>query len=353
MDRVVRISPPQAISNNRSVIMGIAILWVMLLHLEIRTNITFVDWVLSIGYVGVDIFFFLSGLGLFFSLSRKENSIKDYYIKRFFRIFPEYWSVLFILFFIEGNYRASDFFHLAIKATTIGYWIHNAPFFLWYISAIVACYIMMPLYMKLWKRYGVVIPCIAILVGMMLILGYALISVVAFNNVNVGGPLILSISRIPIFIIGTLFGSWLRNGKCIKVSNITIYLLGTLFVLSLISLYYFPIYLPAYLWTCSLYFIPFIVICPVLCVLLSRLLDKIHYSATFFSRVGSISLELYLIHEYIFDHDSFFFISTENIYLSTVIKISISFFFAYLLFIFNKYVLQNLCKMILGAIIRI
>lgn len=60
----------KTLSKYRGVLMGFAILWVMYFHIPIK-SVTEVGWFIHrIGFYGVDIFLFLSGLGVYFSLTK-------------------------------------------------------------------------------------------------------------------------------------------------------------------------------------------------------------------------------------------------------------------------------------------
>ena len=68
------------LSKHRNALMGIAILWVMLYHLYDYTDAlpSLVRGIIGIGYGGVDMFLFLSGFGLYYSLSKKNSSLSAY-----------------------------------------------------------------------------------------------------------------------------------------------------------------------------------------------------------------------------------------------------------------------------------
>ena len=76
----------ELILSNRSFLMGVAMIMVIVYHLFC--------WVynpigiFNIGYIGVDVFLFLSGLGL--SYSYEKNSIVHFYKNRIKRIYPIY-----------------------------------------------------------------------------------------------------------------------------------------------------------------------------------------------------------------------------------------------------------------------
>lgn len=79
------------ISKYRYVLMGIAALWILFYH-EWQLITPDIDsirriecYIKGIGYVGVDIFLFLSGIGLPNSY-KKSKSIGDFYLKRMKRI---------------------------------------------------------------------------------------------------------------------------------------------------------------------------------------------------------------------------------------------------------------------------
>lgn len=78
------------LSKYRTAIMGFAALWILFSHVWLRVfySIPFLshieEFIKKIGFCGVDIFLFLSGLGLTFSI--KKHSTKDFYYNRIKRI---------------------------------------------------------------------------------------------------------------------------------------------------------------------------------------------------------------------------------------------------------------------------
>ena len=108
------------LSSYRGALMGVAIIWVMLYHLG-DIDVSVIRVIFGVGYGGVDIFLFLSGFGLYFSLSKKENSLTRYYKKRFCRVLPEFWLYLLVLFFLGMDFSFRSVCTLLYDATTIGY----------------------------------------------------------------------------------------------------------------------------------------------------------------------------------------------------------------------------------------
>ena len=74
------------IVSYRAELMGFAILWIFMLHSGAIGNPIY-DTIRKFGWAGVDIFFFLSALGLCYSLN-KNNNLKDFYLRRLNRIMP-------------------------------------------------------------------------------------------------------------------------------------------------------------------------------------------------------------------------------------------------------------------------
>ena len=69
------------LSDYRAQIMGFAILWIIVFHgydVGLRTNIRIVDYMASRGSIGVELFLIVSGIGMYYSLS------KGYHLKTFY-----------------------------------------------------------------------------------------------------------------------------------------------------------------------------------------------------------------------------------------------------------------------------
>lgn len=87
--------------SNRSYIMGVAILWVVLFHSGMFPEFYGIKdvYILKLffanGYLGVDIFIFLSVFGLCHSF--KGHSLLTFYKRRFMRLFPMYWVYLAVM----------------------------------------------------------------------------------------------------------------------------------------------------------------------------------------------------------------------------------------------------------------
>lgn len=153
------------LSTYRGALMGFAILIIVFYHFCNRGGITTIDKVLrglfSQGYVGVDIFMVVSGLGLTYSLLKNE-SLREYYIKRWIRIFPFFTFITLIECWII---RGESIGLALLRSTTLGYWF-GFPYIDWYIPALVGLYVIFPAIFHLvvkprryWLALGVGIVC--------------------------------------------------------------------------------------------------------------------------------------------------------------------------------------------------
>lgn len=322
--------------------MGFAILWIMFFHYPANTGISVLDVIQYYGYGGVDIFLFFSGFGLYFSLSKGSVDLRQFYKKRFMRILPVFWLYLLVTFVIAMDFSPKSFWELICCCTTLGYWIPVIPYKLWYISCILLFYAVFPFFYKSFKKHGIIVAYIAIAIGLLLTLLYAVIMVFAYDNRNEGGVLILTISRIPIFFIGSVFGHWAKDGCTIQVTRRVKVLSLLALALGAAVLSISTVFLSDYLWICSLYFLPFILITPPLCVLLAILFEKLPGVINrLFVSLGDISLELFMAHVYLY---GLLVKQLEPIVgpgLTAVIVVCLSFVFAFFLYNFNKTILQK------------
>lgn len=144
----------QLLSTYRAELMGIAVLWIMLFHaysLSLPNSI--LDFIKQFGYLGVDIFIFLSGLGLAVSLCRREREA-GFLRARLLRVFPAYWLMIlpYSLWLLrQGRIPLST---LLWNCAGLHYWVQAPGGFNWYISALLAFYLLAPCWHRLLRRLG-------------------------------------------------------------------------------------------------------------------------------------------------------------------------------------------------------
>jgi peptidoglycan/LPS O-acetylase OafA/YrhL len=79
------------VSKYRTELMGVAIFWIFFYHTGV--DIPILHGLFSVGWIGVEIFFFVSGFGLCASL-QKNPSTGSFYKRRLVRILPTWWLIL-------------------------------------------------------------------------------------------------------------------------------------------------------------------------------------------------------------------------------------------------------------------
>ena len=242
------------------------------------------------GNVGVDIFLFLSGVGLWFSWVKTPDVLR-FYRRRLLRIVPT-WIVVATAFYLPDYLGARRFSHSIVDLIgdiTINwdFWLHDELTF-WYVPAIMALYLVAPWYMRLiqsrpvyrWLPLLMVIWCV--MVQWVLPIHHAV------------GHIEIFWSRVPIFFIGINFGEMVRTRR--QLSSDAVWLLLITFLMTFGTCLYleqvrhgqFPLFVERML------YIPFTV-CTVL--VMNRIFRRTpQWVNRLFRFVGALSLECYLIH---------------------------------------------------------
>lgn len=139
------------LSKYRTQLMGIAILWIILRHSDFDD--TLVPFIVRLarrsGYGGVDIFFFLSGLGIYFAY--QKETIKSFFKKRFIRIIPYYIPIV-ILFTLLFQYPNGliTLEGVFLRIFILDYWV-EADSLGWYIPVALLFYLLTPVIMYILK----------------------------------------------------------------------------------------------------------------------------------------------------------------------------------------------------------
>ena len=277
------------ISRYRAEQMGAAMLFVILFHVALDRGDPFYG-LRRCGNVGVDIFLFLSGVGLWFAWT-KTPDVRRFYNRRLLRILPT-WLFVATAFYLPdflGSRRFSTSITDLIGDITLNwdFWLHDELTF-WYVPAIMALYVAAPWYMRLIERHAfyrwlpllMVVWCV--MVEWVLPIHRAV------------GHLEIFWSRVPIFFIGINCGRYVKENRTVDGSAVWLLLLtftmtfGTCLYLEQVRHGNFPLFVERML------YIPFTV-CTVL--VMNRIFRRTpQWVNAFFRFVGALSLEAYLIH---------------------------------------------------------
>lgn len=275
------------ISRFRGEQMGIAMLLIFLFHVSLPRQDAFFG-LHRIGNIGVDLFLFLSGIGLWFSWVKRPEW-KSFYKRRFLRIYPA-WLIVASLYYIP-RFTGGSWWAWIDLFGQLGFnwefWIRDELTF-WYIPAIMMLYLFAPPYMALIRRHPVYrwLP-------VAMIVWCVIVQYIPVIHQSVGHIEIFW-SRVPIFFIGINMGAHVRKKE--SVDGSAIWLILFLFVMTLASCIYleqarhgrFPLFIE------RMVYMPLTVTAVLLFSVLLR--HAPGWLNRFFRFVGVLSLECYLIH---------------------------------------------------------
>ncbi len=225
---------------------GVAILMVLLYHVQawIPGLENFPAWYkfpVSLGFSGVDLFFVLSGFSLYYAWLRQESltnqvSKKNYYWRRFWRIYPPYiiafflpWIPVLISTPIEALKEA--FWHLLLIHNYSEKYFYGANGPLWSIAVEAQFYILFPLIIFFIRRWGLlpVVIC-GIVLGLIYRTGvYLYFSDHTYRQVPKPYLQGFWLARIPNFLLGMVLASgWTKvpqqdNANAVRGTGIMLF----------------------------------------------------------------------------------------------------------------------------------
>lgn len=205
-----------SVSEARNVIFGLATLWIGLFHsthmtLGYFTDIEVLKKAFRIirvsGNAGVDMFLFLSGVGLFFSF-HKDGRVLKFWKKRLMRVLP---TALFIAIFyfsiryVNGHLEGGTMTY--ISRITFTYFFITGERVFWFISLILVLYLLFPVFYKVIERFR--------WLGMagLIVLTLAVTFIVRAAAPDVYVNIEIALCRIPVFIVGIWCGRFVMEKR--------------------------------------------------------------------------------------------------------------------------------------------
>ena len=287
-----------AVSRWRSHIMGFCTLAVIVYHSELRFSSGPLSYLTNLLWE-IDIFFFLTGMGVYHSLCR-DSRVLPYYKRRFMRIYPHYLPVI-ILYFLPVFILYTDGSNLALRmkefignVTMLGWFLKLDNQFNWYVPAVMVFYLVSPLVVYLVRRCeGRALPMAGLLALLCLV-----------QPLFFGSGKLIAISRAIAFVMGIAASALAERGAKLKMS-VPVMLL--LFVVGNLINYYvntLPVELSMHYGIC---WYPAVLVVPGMLFMLCWFYDKcgkipaLGWINRMFELMGRYSLEGYLVNVLIYD----------------------------------------------------
>lgn len=293
-----RVSPVGLLSRYRPQIMGFAAIWVFLFHewQELLPNHPLIGaaekMIVHSGFCGVDIFLFLSGIGLCYSMAK--NTAADFYRHRLKRIVIPYLAVA-VARGITDGWTVLTFIK---NVSGYSFLFENIYSFIWFVPAVLILYLLFPPYYKLMKKsrhtclftLGVLVIW---LLSTLLLEGVMRYDLYGFTN------------RIPVFLLGVMLGDLELHDRIPKKSLLILAAIPLL-IAGGITLYLTNVRGIYLLVPASNCFLPPLLIALSLPFLIAALLMLIHpvkpvyrVFKVFLGFFGTISFELYCVQEWL------------------------------------------------------
>lgn len=308
----------ELISRYRSELMGIGIIWIIIHHIYFFKLYDFsnvgeiINGIARAGSCGVDIFLFLSGFGLYHSYSKNPN-LKTFYLKRITRILPVFILCSVLWNGIKTNFTFRDLFFLK-------FWGNQFHWY-WYITCILLFYALSPFIFKMLKRIGPLrVFLISCVVAFILSLLFTCIGLGDIHDIYVSIP-----ERLPIFVAGIILAEGHFPERFVQKYYLLI-LAVSITALSILFFYNWDT------WVYPAYFFLTLGLLP-LFTSIFRFCPPVILRFLRFS--GKLSLELYLIHMFIFWSNLFHFLN--NIFLSVLSLFLLSYLGSWLINRFLSY----------------
>ena len=277
------------LTDYRNIWLGFAMIWIMLHH----SGIVFAKFPLNvikeIGYGGVDICIFASGIGCYCSLYRDSN-VFGFIKRRFRRLFLTY--ELFIVIWLIYRSFSVDLSFSVILGNVLGIQSFTGAGgeFNWYIGELFILYFLAPYFREILDQTGKK--------GIILTLVILILCSIPFWKIN---AYIIMVTRIPIFFMGMVIGKhYVTEKQEIAVKQITICILAMLLGTAVIGVT--KKFYSDYLWSYGWHWYPFILVTPGLCMCISYTVRKMERLSILrvipqmLETIGKNSFELYLLH---------------------------------------------------------
>lgn len=286
-----------AISKCKTQLYGFAILWIMLLHGLVRgakaslgNHLSFLTPLITHGQYGVEIFLFLSGIYLYFSL-KKNCNFSEFYKKRLIRILVPYLAITGTYWFVLCVCIKHNVIRFIGNITQYTFWFGHVHF-AWYIGAILLFYFIYPFIFKYLLAgrsnrfsFGSILILTIIVYALCFLLKHSGSGTITdwYKEVEI------ALTRLPDFLWGCYCGKLVYGKR--QISKLTLAIASIFFIGGIALMYMNDVYM-------SFYRIPGLIFAISFCILFPPILSSLDIPRLnqALSWLGKVSLELYLFH---------------------------------------------------------
>jgi len=279
----------QTIFKYRKNMMAAAIVMILLYHTKGAWPEIALKRIAGYFYGGVDLFFFASGIGCYFSYCRGRDAAA-FFRRRCARILPVY--VPFALCWIAVEALGAGISFSAALANLFG--VHGfldiAPSFNWYVSGMWLSYLLAPFLAPLAERCDNRVKAIG-----------AVLALLLFSCAFWGDTqLIIIVTRLPVFFAGMLFAAESERREALTKAELA--LLLALIPVGAAILWESPKFFADLVWSHGLAWYPMLLIAPGLCAAVAAVsawLDRFtagQWINKLLGLLGGITFEIYLVH---------------------------------------------------------
>ncbi len=270
-------------SKYRAELMGFATICILLCHARPH-GVILPDVLLKImalGQNGVQIFLFLSGIGIYYSLSSLKQNIglSAWYKKRFIRLFIPYlliFTPISIILLLQGKILAID---VLLRLSTLGYWIGGKGV-AWFVAALIPFYVISPLLYKLLslqKFNKVVFLCLYFIP---IVIGGVILKGVVDKSIAIA-HVVQTLDVFPSFVLGFYIAPYVAQKRTLSYKGLL------KLIILLIAVFFLTFYMTGF----KSYWLFMLLVIGALCKIL-ELSSKSSFVLVF---MGTISLESYLL----------------------------------------------------------
>lgn len=283
------------LSEHRSRLMGIAMLWIMLYHAFPLVLPVPLNAIKEAGYCGADMFIFLSAMGQTLSSLKSPRPYGKCVARRVARILPAFYLVAVPFYLWKRLTGQMALRRILANLTFLAYWLDTPGHFNWYIPALLAFYLLAPLALRAVPKSPGARDAATVCVIALDVAACELL-------MRVGCAHLLDFfARIPVFWLGVRVGYAVYDER--KITRRQVVFWALLFVLG--ALYYgCAPYAPVYLCRIYAFLLTTVPLCLFLCALMQAL--PVRPLLRLLDVIGACTLEIYLINATWFIEFDFF-----------------------------------------------